>query len=99
MPKKVDTILEMIGQRCPNNIFDTQLANAMLGGSFSISYKALVEDLLGVEISKTETRSNWMRRPLSRAQLDYAASDVEFLIELYSIQKKKLLLLQPDQKQ
>ena len=73
------------------NVFDTQIANAMLGGSFSISYKALVEDLLGVKISKTETRSNWMRRPLSIAQLDYAASDVEFLIELYSIQKRKLL--------
>jgi len=73
------------------NVFDTQLANAFLGGSFSISYKDLVNNLLGVEISKKETRSNWMRRPLSTSQLDYAASDVEFLLDLYLIQRKILL--------
>ena len=74
-----------------SNIFDTQLANAFLGGSFSISYKNLVNSLLGVEISKNETRSNWMRRPLSASQLDYAASDVEFLLDLYLIQREILL--------
>ena len=73
------------------NIFDTQLANAFLGGSFSISYKDLVKNLLGAEISKSETRSNWMRRPLSSSQLDYAASDVEFLLDLYFIQRTGLL--------
>jgi len=73
------------------NVFDTQLANAFLGGIFSISYKDLVNNLLGVEISKKETRSNWMRRPLSTSQLDYAASDVEFLLDLYLIQRKILL--------
>jgi len=66
-----------------NNIFDTQLAEAFLGGEFSISYQGLVESKLGVVIDKGETRSNWMRRPLTDSQLKYATSDVEFLIHLY----------------
>ena len=73
------------------NIFDTQTANAFLGNSFSVSYQDLVKETLGVSISKQETRSNWIRRPLSNSQLDYAASDVQFLIELYSSQRRELI--------
>ena len=72
------------------NIFDTQLANAFLGGSFSISYQNLVEKMLDVKIDKFETRSNWVRRPLRDAQLLYAASDVEFLLDLHQKQLKEL---------
>ena len=68
------------------NFFDTQLANAFLGETFSISYQDLVKQILGVSIDKNETRSNWIRRPLSNSQLAYAASDVQFLLELYSYQ-------------
>ena len=39
--------------------------------------------MLGVELAKGETRSNWLRRPLSSAQLHYAAADVQYLYELY----------------
>ncbi len=73
-----------------NNLFDTQLANAFLNGDFSIGYQALVEEKLGIIIDKGETRSNWIRRPLTDSQLNYAVSDVEFLIELYLDQKKSL---------
>ena len=72
------------------NTFDTQLANAFLGGSFSISYQNLVEKMLDVKIDKFETRSNWVRRPLRDAQLLYAASDVEFLLDLHQIQLQEL---------
>ena len=72
------------------NIFDTQIAYAFLGKEFSIAYKDLVLNMLGVEVQKKETRSNWMRRPLSSSQLDYAASDVEFLLEIFSLQKEML---------
>jgi len=75
------------------NIFDTQLANAFLGGSFSISYQNLVEKILSVKIDKFETRSNWVKRPLRDAQLLYAASDVEFLLDLYQEQIQDLELL------
>ena len=72
------------------NIFDTQLANAFLGGTYSISYQDLVKQELGVSISKEETRSNWLRRPLRDSQLRYAVSDVEFLLEVYKDQVKSL---------
>ncbi len=74
----------------PKSIFDTQLANAFLGGSFSIGYQKIVEEELDVHLEKDETRSNWMKRPLRDSQLRYAASDVEFLLDLYEIQNKKL---------
>ncbi len=73
------------------NIFDTQIANAFLDGDFSIGYQGLVERKLGIKLEKKETRSNWIRRPLSEAQLKYAALDVEYLIYLYKEQKKELL--------
>ena len=73
------------------NIFDTQLANAFLGGSFSIGYRNLVHEKLGILIDKDETRSNWIRRPLRSSQLNYAASDVQFLLDVYLDQKRMLL--------
>ena len=78
-----------------NNLFDTQIAHAFLDGDFSIGYQGLVEEKLGIVIDKGETRSNWIRRPLTDSQLNYAVSDVEFLIELYLDQKK---LLEKDNK-
>lgn len=78
-----------------NNLFDTQIAHAFLNGDFSIGYQGLVEEKLGIVIDKGETRSNWIRRPLTDSQLNYAVSDVEFLIELYLDQKK---LLEKDNK-
>ncbi len=72
------------------NIFDTQIANSFLDGDFTISYQGLVEQELGISLSKNETRSNWIRRPLSDSQLKYAALDVEYLIHLYKAQKHEL---------
>ena len=72
------------------NIFDTQLANSFLGSEFSISYQALVEKKLGIVLDKRETRSNWIRRPLSDSQLKYAALDVEYLIPIYLEQCSEL---------
>ncbi len=72
------------------NVFDTQIANSFLDGDFTISYQGLVEQELGIILDKNETRSNWMRRPLSDSQLKYAALDVEYLIHLYELQKARL---------
>ena len=73
------------------NIFDTQIAEAILGGEYSVSYQGLVEKKLGIKVDKGETRSNWLRRPLTDSQLKYAASDVEFLIDLYLDQNHMLV--------
>jgi len=72
------------------NIFDTQAANSFLDGDFTIGYQGLVKQELGINLNKNETRSNWIRRPLSDSQLKYAALDVEYLIHLYKLQKEEL---------
>jgi len=72
------------------NLFDTQLANAFLDGSYSIGYQRLVQERLGITLDKRETRSNWIRRPLSDSQLSYAASDVEYLIYIFKEQHEAL---------
>ena len=74
-----------------NNLFDTQLANALLDGHYSIGYQGLVEEKLDISLDKKETRSNWIRRPLSDSQLSYAASDVEYLIHLFIEQERALI--------
>lgn len=72
------------------NIHDTQIANSFLDGDYAIGYQALVEQELGIILNKNETRSNWVRRPLTDSQLKYAALDVEYLIHLYKLQINKL---------
>ena len=73
------------------NIFDTQIASALIDNVYSISYQGLVEERLGIILDKKETRSNWVRRPLTDAQLKYAALDVEYLIHVYHEQNAALL--------
>jgi ribonuclease D len=65
------------------NIFDTQVGLAFLGYGLQIGYQRALKDYLNVDISKAETRSDWLARPLSPDQLRYAASDVEHLPNLY----------------
>jgi len=63
----------------PKNIFDTQVAAAFIGQESSLGYAKLVKNLLDVDLPKSETRSDWLQRPLSQSQKHYAALDVEFL--------------------
>ena len=56
----------------PRVLFDTQIAAAFAGMGLGISYRALVAELAGVELDKGETRSDWMRRPLTTSQCSYA---------------------------
>lgn len=74
----------------PSPVFDTQTAAAILGTGFSLSYQKLVLEYLDIEISKDETRSDWLQRPLTESQLDYAALDVIHLLEVYEKQVELL---------
>ena len=74
----------------PSPIFDTQIANSFLNQGFGLSYQNMISEQLDIDIPKGETRSNWLKRPLSVQQLDYAALDVAYLPEIYSRQKKQL---------
>jgi ribonuclease D len=67
----------------PRPLFDTQVAAALAGIGAGMGYQRLVQERLGVPLAKGETRSDWLRRPLSVAQLDYAADDVRHLDALY----------------
>ena len=71
-------------------LFDVQLALGLLGGEFPASYGKLLQRLLGESLSKGETRTDWRKRPLSTAQLDYAALDVLHLPKLYDALKHQL---------
>lgn len=74
----------------PAPLFDTQVAAALAGVGATLSYQKLVAALLGQEIPKGETRTDWLARPLSEAQLAYAAEDVEFLLPAYRELRRRL---------
>ena len=80
--------LEVFRNLCgavPAPLFDTQIAAAYLGMDFSMGYSRLVQQILGIELPKEETRSDWLQRPLTEAQITYAAGDAQHLAELYQI--------------
>ena len=63
----------------PTSIIDTQLLAGLLGLPDQMGYATLIQDTLGVTLPKDHTRTDWSQRPLSTAQLDYAADDVRYL--------------------
>ena len=83
-------ILYNLNQQLPNKIFDTQIAASLCGHGLHFSYQNIVQELLGVELSKAHSRSDWMKRPLSDEQLEYAIDDVVYLPELKDILQQQL---------
>ncbi len=69
-------------QMTPAPLFDTQRALAVLGRGFGLGYRAMVEMYTGEVISKEETTSDWLKRPLTDRQLSYAALDVTYLRQI-----------------
>lgn len=75
----------------PTPLFDTQIAATLLGQGEQVGYANLVQALLGVELDKSQVRTDWSRRPLSPAQLTYAADDVRHLRAIYHRQHEELI--------
>jgi ribonuclease D len=77
----------------PTPLFDTQIAAPLLGHQEQMGYARLVEAVLGVELEKSHSRTDWSRRPLSAAQISYAADDVIYLAQLYPALRDELTRL------
>ncbi len=74
-------------------VFDTQIAAGCVGLKPQIGYAELAQVLLNVAVPKGQTRSDWSRRPLSAAQLRYAAEDVVHLGEIAERLMRRLAAL------
>lgn len=72
------------------NAFDIQIAERNISNGNIENYASIVNKYFYKNLKKTETNSNWLKRPLSNDQLSYAADDVNFLIEIYLEQIKIL---------
>lgn len=87
--------LEALATRFPRGIarlFDTQIAAAFAGLGAGLGYQKLVREMLGIDLPKAETRSDWLRRPLFDAQLEYAAHDVVHLPTLHAALSERVAM-------
>lgn len=72
-------------------LVDTQIAAQFLMMDDCLGLGNLISELLRIEINKSQTVSNWVKRPLSSQQLEYAAEDVLYLHQIYGILKQRLI--------
>jgi ribonuclease D len=78
----VEIFLNIFGA-VPLDIFDTQIAAMVAGYGDQVGYDSLVQSVTGGQIDKAHRFSDWSARPLSPAQLNYAAADVTYLRQVY----------------
>ncbi len=78
----IDLIYHYSQQKELKNVFDTQVALSFLGHGLQVSYQNALKLILDVDIEKDQTRSDWLARPLSPEQMNYAANDVLYLMKL-----------------
>lgn len=86
--------LEVLSLLVPGGIgvvHDTQIALAMLGEGLQVGYQKALQLVLEIDIPKDASRSDWLQRPLSQQQRDYAALDVRHLPALYAELKARLV--------
>ena len=67
----------------PVNLIDSQIMMSFLGHGLSLGYAAMVKHYTDIELDKSESRTDWTKRPLTEKQLAYASADVDHLFYLY----------------
>lgn len=80
------------------NAYDIQVAEKIISGGDVKNYASIVKKYFYFSLNKSETNSNWLKRPFSNNQIEYAADDVNFLIEIYKKQIKILQKISMDEK-
>ncbi|MHC4935115.1 MAG: ribonuclease D [Planctomycetota bacterium] len=76
--------------QAPRNVFDTQIAGALCGLGHQCSYAVMVERTTGVSLKKGESYTDWLRRPLSPKQEQYALDDVRYLHQAHEVMRDRL---------
>ncbi len=76
-------IFYRLAGRAASPVFDTQIAATLAGFPSQVGYARLVKDLFDVDIDKSDTFTDWARRPLTPAQIEYALNDVRYLDAAY----------------
>lgn len=74
----------------PTPLFDTQMGLAYIGEGGSVGFQRAVAGILDIDIPKGATRTNWLQRPLTEHQIEYATADVYYLHKLYPIIRERL---------
>ena len=74
----------------PSPIYDTQIAAMFCGLGDQVSYESLVNNFLGLSVNKEHQFTNWLQRPLSKNQINYAISDVTHLINIFPLIRKAI---------
>lgn len=67
----------------PVNLIDSQIMMSFLGHGLSLGYAAMVKHFTDIELDKSESRTDWTKRPLTEKQLNYASADVDHLFSIY----------------
>ena len=86
----IDLLYHYSQKNCLENVFDTQVAMSFLGHGLQVSYQSALKTVLDIEIDKDQTRSDWLARPLTGKQMDYAANDVLYIMQLADDLKQQL---------
>ena len=76
-----------------NNFEDTQLMLEFCNLGYNIGYENAINKILNKEFVKNKKMqiSNWLKRPLSRQQIEYSVMDVKYLKDLYNVLYEKLI--------
>lgn len=72
------------------NCFDIQQGEKLIRGTEIEGYASIVKRYFLTNLDKSQTKSNWLKRPLSAEQIEYASNDVDYLLEIYHVQKNLL---------
>ena len=80
----LEIFYELMGE-IPTPIYDTQIAAMFCGLGDQIGYEGLVNNFLGLSVNKEHQFTNWLQRPLSKSQINYAISDVTHLIKIFPL--------------